>query len=101
MAIDASQTAIEDPRRAVRVESLALAATEAELRTHRTCDDGDAVACIGLPMFFDCPAALAELRQLQAHARPGEVAFVNVLAEGTAYLGMFDPAPASNTCWPR
>ena len=35
-------------------------------------------------------AAFAQLQQLQAHVRPGGVAIVNVLVQGTTYLGMFD-----------
>lgn len=92
MALDASHTAIEHLRQAAQAESLAITATEADLRTHRICNDYDAVACIGLLMFFDCPTALAQLHQLQAHVRPGGVAAVNVLVQGTTYLGMFDPA---------
>lgn len=95
VALDASHTAIEHLRQVARAESLAITATEADLRTHQVCDDYDAVACIGLLMVFGCPTALAQLHQLQAHVRPGGVAVVNVLVQGTTYLGMFDPSTLS------
>jgi tellurite methyltransferase len=91
VALDASHTAIEHLRHVARAESLAIRAAEADLRTYEMRGDYDAVVCIGLLMFFDCPVALARLQQLQDHVRPGGVAIVNVLVEGTTYLGMFDP----------
>lgn len=92
LALDASRTAIEHLRQAAQAESLPITAAEADLRSHQLHDQFDAVACIGLLMFFDCPTAFAQLRQLQDHVRPGGVAVVNVLVEGTTYLGMFDPS---------
>lgn len=92
VALDASHTAIEHLRRVAQAESLPITAAEADLRTHEVGDDFDTVACIGLLMFFDCPTAVAQLHQLQAHVRPGGVAVVNVLVQGTTYLGMFDPS---------
>lgn len=91
-ALDASHTAIEHLRQVAQAEALPITAAEADLRSYELHDDFDAVACIGLLMFFDCPTAFAQLRQLQDHVRPGGVAVVNVLVEGTTYLGMFDPA---------
>lgn len=92
LALDASRTAIEHLRRVARAEALTITAAEADLRRHELQDQFDAVACIGLLMFFDCPTAFAQLQQLQDHVRPGGVAIVNVLVEGTTYLGMFDPS---------
>ncbi len=92
VALDSSHTAIEHLRQVAQAESLSITATEADLRTFEVRDDYDAVACIGLLMFFDCPTALAQLHQLQAHVRPGGVAAINVLIEGTTYLDMFDPS---------
>lgn len=92
VALDASHTAIEHLRRVAQAESLTVEAAEADLRTYEVRDDYDAVACIGLLMFFDCPTAFAQLQQLQSHVRPGGVAVVNVLVQGTTYLGMFDPS---------
>jgi tellurite methyltransferase len=95
VALDASHTAIEHLRQMARSESLPITAAQADLRTYAVREEFDAVACIGLLMFFDCPTAFAQLRQLQSHVRPGGVAAVNVLAQGTTYLGMFD---ASSHC---
>lgn len=92
LALDASRTAIEHLSQVARAEALTITAAEADLRRHELQDQFDAVACIGLLMFFDCPTAFAQLQQLQDHVRPGGVAIVNVLVEGTTYLGMFDPS---------
>ena len=92
VALDASATALRHLRECARSESLAICAQQADLRQFVLQDDYDAVVSIGLLMFFDCPTAFAQLAQLQAHVRPGGVAVVNVLVEGTTYLGMFDPA---------
>ncbi len=92
VALDASATAIEHLRRVAAEKSLAIEANQADLRTHRLEDDFDAIASIGLLMFFDCPTAFAQLDQLKSHLRPGGIAAVNVLVEGTSYMDMFDPA---------
>jgi tellurite methyltransferase len=92
VALDASRIAIEHLRQVAQAESLPITAAEADLRTYEIGDDYDVISCIGLLMFFDCPTAFAQLRQLQAHVRPGGIAVVNVLVEGTTYLGMFDPS---------
>jgi tellurite methyltransferase len=47
--------------------------------------------CIGLLMFFDCATAFAQLSSLQSHVKPGGVAIVNVLVEGTTFMDMFSP----------
>jgi tellurite methyltransferase len=91
LAIDASHTAIEYLRQVAQAEALPLRALEADLRTYELRADFDAIVSIGLLMFFDCPTAFAQLRSLQDHVRPGGVAAVNVLVEGTTYLEMFDP----------
>ena len=90
LALDASRTAIEHLRHVAQTEALPLRAFEADLRTYALDDYFDAVVSIGLLMFFDCPTAQRVLAQLQAHVRPGGVAIVNVLVEGTTYLEMFD-----------
>ena len=91
-ALDASPTAIANLRQRAAAAGLAIEAVEADLRVHALREDYDAVVCIGLLMFFDCTTALAQLAQLQAHVRPGGIAVVNVLQEGTTYLDMFDPS---------
>ena len=95
VALDASHTAIEHLREVAQAESLPIHAEEADLRAYELHEDFDVVVCIGLLMFFDCPTALAQLRNLQAHVRPGGIAMINVLIEGTTYNDMFD---ASGHC---
>lgn len=90
-ALDGSHAAIEHLREAARREALPIQAAEADLRTHAIDGEFDAVVCIGLLMFFDCPTALRQLAQLQAAVRPGGTAVVNLLIEGTTYLDMFAP----------
>lgn len=92
VALDASRAAIAHLRQVAQAEALPITAAEADLRRYELRDEYDAVSCIGLLMFFDCPTAFAQLQQLQAHVRPGGVAVVNVLVEGTTYLDMFEPS---------
>jgi tellurite methyltransferase len=92
VALDASHTAVEHLRRVAEADSLPIQALEADLRTHELHEDFDSVVSIGLLMFFDCPTAFVQLAHLQAHVKPGGVAVVNVLIQGTTYLDMFDPS---------
>ena len=89
VALDASKTAIDHLRELASREGLPLRAGVADLRSFQLAEQFDAVVCIGLLMFFDCPTALAQLSRLQAHVRPGGVAIVNVLVEGTTFMDMF------------
>jgi tellurite methyltransferase len=98
IALDASRTAIGHLREVAESESLALEAHCADLRSHVPSGAYDTVVCIGLLMFFDCATADAKLQRLQACVRPGGVAIVNVLVEGTTYLDMFDGT--GHCLWP-
>lgn len=91
LALDASPAAVERIRRVAVEESLSLEAEEADLRTYEIRERFDTVVAIGLLMFFDRPTALRQLQALRSHLRPGGVAAINVLVEGTTYLDMFDP----------
>ncbi|MBA5639710.1 methyltransferase domain-containing protein [Duganella sp. LX20W] len=91
LAYDASPAAIAHLQQVAREEALPLRAAVADLREMRLQEQFDTVVCIGLLMFFDCPTALAQLAHLQSLLRPGGVAVVNVLTEGTTYMGMFSP----------
>jgi len=90
-AIDASASAVARLRAAARQEGLPLAALQAELGSFRIEQDYDTIVAIGLLMFFRRERALALLRQIRERVRPGGRAIVNVLIEGTTYLGMFNP----------
>jgi len=91
LALDVSPTAIRHLADRGNTEQLAIEAVEADLRTHQLEQDFDTVVCVGLLMFFDCATARAQLAQLQARTKPGGVAVINVLIEGTTFRAMFDP----------
>lgn len=92
-ALDAAPTAIANLQRMASERGLAIKAVEADLRSYRIEDDYDAVVSIGLLMFFDRDTALTQLTRLKEHVRPGGVASVNVLIEGTTFLDMFGTGP--------
>lgn len=91
LALDASPAAIEHLQARAAAEALPVQAVLQDLASHHVEGEFDTVVCIGLLMFFDCDTAWRKLRELQDHLRPGGVAVVNVLVEGTTYLAMFDP----------
>jgi tellurite methyltransferase len=90
-AVDASARAVERLRAAALRERLPLQALQADLADFRIEQDYDTVVAIGLLMFFRRERALALLRQIGERVRPGGRAIINVLIEGTTYLGMFKP----------
>ena len=90
-AVDASPTAVARVRASARQEKLPLEALQADLSCFRIEQDYDTIVAIGLLMFFRRERALALLRQIGQRLRPGGRAIVNVLVEGTTYLGMFKP----------
>ena len=90
-ALDASATAIADLVRRAAERGLALEAHGADLRHYVPARDYDCVVSIGLLMFFACGDARRLLARLREAVRPGGLAAVNVLIEGTTYLEMFDP----------
>lgn len=92
VALDAAPTAIRHLAEISAREGLDLTAIAADLRTYAIAETFDAVVSIGLLMFFDCATARHQLAHLQDRVRPGGIAIVNVLIQGTSYLGMFDPA---------
>ena len=91
LALDAAPTAIRHLSALVVKEQLDIDAREADLRKYLISEDFDSVVAIGLLMFFECVTAHRQLAQLQERVRPGGVAAINVLIDGTTYLDMFDP----------
>jgi tellurite methyltransferase len=91
VAMDASPYAISHLRQRALAEALPIEAIEADLRNHAVTADFDCVVSIGLLMFFDCATAVRVLSMLQARVRPGGIAVINILGEGTTYLDMFEP----------
>jgi tellurite methyltransferase len=89
VALDASPSAIAALRLRAQAAALPVEAVEADLRGYALNDDFDCVVAIGLLMFFDCTTARRVLTMLQDRVRPGGIAVINVLIEGTTWLDMF------------
>ena len=92
VAIDASDTAVGRIQDVARRDSLSIQALAADLTGFRIDQDFDAIVCIGLLMFMSRSDAHNLLGEIQSRVVPGGLAIINVLIEGTTYLGMFDPA---------
>ena len=90
-ALDASPTGIADLSRRAGQLGVALDARVVDLRRWTGNRQYDCVVSIGLLMFFACSDARATLASLRDAVRPGGLAAVNVLVEGTTYMDMFDP----------
>jgi tellurite methyltransferase len=90
-ALDASATAVADLARRAGERGLALEAHCADLRHYVPAGRYDCVVSIGLLMFLSCSDARGLLARLREAVRPGGLAAVNVLIEGTTFMEMFDP----------
>ena len=91
VAVDASETAIRRIREIALAENLKIDAIQAEIGMWPIAQEFDTIIAIGLLMFFKQEDALALLAGMQAHVSAHGVAIINVLTEGTTYLGMFEP----------
>jgi tellurite methyltransferase len=91
VAVDASPAAIAHIRQTALDENLALHGIRADLADYRISGQFDVIAAIGLLMFFDRARALELLEDIQQHVRPGGLAVINALIEGTTFMGMFEP----------
>jgi tellurite methyltransferase len=89
-ALDASLTAIADLGRRAHERGLHVEAQLADLRRYVPEHQYDGVVAIGLLMFFSCGPARTLLARIRDAVRPGGVAAINVLIEGTTYMDMFD-----------
>ena len=89
-AVDASPTAVEDINARAAREGLPVHALEADLQTWEISAQYDTILAIGLLMFFRRELALDLCAGIQEQVKPGGRAIVNVLVEGTTFLGMFD-----------
>lgn len=90
-ALDGCGNAVDDLAQRALDADLPVWARQADLEGWRPQEQWDAVACIGLLMFFGRRTALAGLDAVRDAVRPGGIAIVNVLVEGTTFLDMFDP----------
>ena len=91
LAVDASSTAIERLDKDAEREGLPVRGIQADIENWTIDESYDTIVVIGLIMFFRGETALRLLSAIQEHVKPGGRAIVNVLIEGTTYLGMFDP----------
>lgn len=98
-ACDASPTAIAHIRSRAAAEDASVLAVQADLRSHPLQGCYDGVISIGLLMFFDCDTATRVLAALQAAVRPGGVAAINLLVQGTTFMDMFEPG--GHCLWPE
>ena len=90
LALDASPAAIDSLRSRSGDGTLAIDARVADLSDYVPEGKFDTVVAIGLFMFFPCPAARRQLARAMDAVRPGGTLIVNVLIEGTTFMGMFD-----------
>jgi len=91
LAVDASSTAIERIQKTALAENLAVEAVLADVGNYEITGQFDTVIAIGLLMFFKREKALAILANIQEHVAGQGLAIINVLTEGTTYMGMFEP----------
>jgi tellurite methyltransferase len=90
-AVDASPAAIERIREVAAAEGLDVWPVLADFENYVIAGEFDTIVAIGLLMFFRREKALALLAHIQDHVATNGHAIVNVLVEGTTYMGMFDP----------
>jgi tellurite methyltransferase len=91
VAVDASAAAVARINAAAQREGLAAQAVLADIEKWAIDRSYDTIAAIGLLMFFRRERALELLGDIQQHVNAGGRAIVNVLVEGTTYMGMFQP----------
>lgn len=91
-ALDASPTATRHLVDRETEEKLGIVARQADLVNLDVRGQFDCVVAIGLLMFFPKEAAQAGLARIKELVRPGGLAAVNVLIEGTTFMDMFDRA---------
>lgn len=90
-ALDASRTAVDRVNEAANRLGLPLAAYQVDLSSYAIDGDYDGIVAIGLLMFFPKERAHVLLADILRHVKPGGIAALNVLTEGTSYLDMFEP----------
>ena len=91
-ALDGCDSAVAALKQQAQHLGLPIRAMAADLSDAVIEGQFDTVACVGLLMFFSPAQAYGWLERIRALTRPGGIAAVNVLIEGTTYLDMFDPA---------
>lgn len=89
VALDASPAAIAHIQQRAASERLSVEAILADLQDYSVDGEFDALVSIGLLMYFDRQTALRTLEKIKNQVRPGGLAVINVLTEGTTYLAIF------------
>ncbi len=92
-AFDGSAAAVERLAAAAAAEGLPVVARQADLASVPVSVDYDSVAAIGLLMFFARPRSTELLAAVMNATRPGGVAVVNALIEGTTFFDIFGDGP--------
>ncbi len=90
VAVDASPTAVARIHADATREGLPVQVIRAEIEKWSIDRLYDTIVAIGLLMFFRHETAIKLLQAVQKHVKPGGCAIVNVLIDGTTYMGMFD-----------
>ena len=90
-ALDGSRTAVDRVNEAANRLGLPLAAYQVDLSTYAIDGDYDGIVAIGLLMFFPKDRANVLLADLVRHVKPGGIAAINVLTEGTTFVGALEP----------
>jgi tellurite methyltransferase len=90
LAVEASPAAVARIKRDAQEEGLLVQAIQAHVKRWTIDQPYDTIVAIGLLMFFRRDHALELLSAIQKHVNPGGRAIINVLIEGTTYMGMFD-----------
>lgn len=90
VAVDGSPAAVARINTDAQREGLSVRAIQADIERWIIDQPYDTIVAIGLLMFFRRERALELLLAIQEHVNPGGRAIVNVLIEGTTYMGMFD-----------
>ena len=91
LAVEASPTAVARINTEAQAEGLAVKAIQEDIESWDIDGSFDTIIAIGLLMFFQRESALRLLQNIQKHVKPGGIAVVNTLIEGTTFMGMFDP----------
>lgn len=90
-ALDGSRTAVDRVNDAANRLGLPLAAYQVDLSTYAIDGDYDSIVSIGLLMFLPKARAHVLLSDIVRHVKPGGVAAINVLTEGTTFIGALEP----------
>jgi tellurite methyltransferase len=90
VAVDGSPTAVRRIRADAARQGLPIEAIQADVEQWSIDRPYDTIVAIGLLMFFRRETAMKLLQAIQERVKPEGRAIVNVLIDGTTYMGMFD-----------